>query len=658
MVGDDPDVGCIAPTLNGRVNGGPSFEVGDTVTVDYAATGVGSPITELRLGYLDACGTNEGFSGGTSPVDYTVPANTWRPGTHTLRSLSVFDAFGNYTSYLRDGSVTYYPKSGAAIHDTHTLDLFGGDLVVGGDPDLGCIAPTLDSFSVNGGPSFEVGDTVSVDYAATGVGFPITELRLGYLDACGTNEGFSGGTSPVDYTVPANTWRPGTHTLRSLSVFDAFGNYTSYLRDGSVTYYPKSGAPIHDTHTLDLSGGDLVVGDDLDVGCIAPTLDSFSVNGGPSFEVGDTVSVDYAATGVGFPITELRLGYLDACGTNEGFSGGTSPVDYTVPANTWRPRTHTLRSLSVFDAFGNYTSYLRDGSVTYYPKSGAAIHDTHTLDLSGGDLVVGDDPDVGCIAPTLDSFSVNGGPSFEVGDTVSVDYAATGVGFPITELRLGYLDACGTNEGFSGGTSPVDYTVPANTWRPGTHTLRSLSVFDAFGNYTSYLRDGSVTYYPKSGAAIHDTHTLDLSGGDLVVGDDPDVGCIAPTLDSFSVNGGPSFEVGDTVSVDYAATGVGFPITELRLGYLDACGTNEGFSGGTSPVDYTVPANTWRPGTHTLRSLSVFDAFGNYTSYLRDGSVTYYPKSGAAIHDTHTLDLSGGDLVVGDDPHAGRCTTR
>ena len=148
------------------------------------------------------------------------------------------------------------------------------------------------------------------------------------------------------------------------------------------------------------------------------------------------------------------------------------------------------------------------------------------------------------VAPILDSFSVNGGPSFEVGDTVSVDYAATGVGFPITELRLGYLDACGTNEGFSGGTSPVDYTVPANTWRPGTHTLRSLSVFDAFGNYTSYLRDGSVTYYPKSGAAIHDTHTLDLSGGDLVVGDDPDVGCIAPTLDSFSVNGGPSFEVG------------------------------------------------------------------------------------------------------------------
>jgi hypothetical protein len=246
----NPDADTTPPTLTSVSLGSPGpFTEGDTLTVDWSASDVGSGVAYFSAVFLDGAGKQHALQGNaqSSRSVAKVIDGSWANGTATLIEIDVSDAVWNTSSYQRSGQRSYLP-SGLSGPSSHSFDFSSYDFAVQGVA-ADTTAPTLNAVTRDEQGPFVEGDTVTIHLADTDdVG--VTARGIQVVD--GANKGhflaFAAGSTTASFTID-DSWAVGTTALQEVSLHDAASNEASYYGTGLLRRTPGGDS----TYSVDMS---------------------------------------------------------------------------------------------------------------------------------------------------------------------------------------------------------------------------------------------------------------------------------------------------------------------------------------------------------------------------------------------------------------------
>lgn len=374
-----------APTIHTvSVDDGDALRPGSAFVLRFSASGGSRPLARVAFEYATSTGFRRSLSTEqpASGVISTQVTGDWPAGEYRLQSVSLTSELGS--SYFTPANSTFPSTNapGALVPPGLSENLFLTRFVVSGTTPH--VSPSLTGVSVSS-DTVQAGGTVRIRPVVTAGSSAVVSVYLSYYDPKNkfvSQEIVAQSGGEAAFAVPREVVN-GKFTLRSVSILDAAGQYTSYSRD-----FTRSTPSGNSRHTLQLSTGDVTVTGGVD-DVAFPLLQTYTLRA-PTVAVGGTLSVDYTL------VTGSRLvksvvfqfngpvGVLRVTGTSSASSGTASLV---VPAVTVSGR-YTLERIEITDV-GDYLRYYQSNSLhATSPNTSVGYHNYRFSDsavtVSGG----------------------------------------------------------------------------------------------------------------------------------------------------------------------------------------------------------------------------------------------------------------------------------
>ena len=457
---------------------------------------------------------------------------------------------------------------------------------------------------------------------------------------------------------------------------------------------PMSGEGLFNQASLSTNGTTLEAEDcgDIPALVIAKTFDSAAPNNDGTFTVNYTVTVENTGGATGTYGLEDTPGFDDDITINSGTFTGQNNGSLASGTNTLATNesiaagaTHTYNlsfvvTLDLTDGSGDDMYSVCDGTS---PMSGEGLFNQASLSTNGTTLEAEDCGDIPAlvIAKTFDSATPNNDGTFTVTYTVTVENTGGASGMYDLEDTPGFDDDITINSGmFSGQASGPLNTSGSTTLAyccehiaGATHTYNlsfnvTLDLTDGSGDDIYSVCDGTS---PMSGEGLFNQASLSTNGTTLEAEDCGDIPAlvIAKTFDSTTPNGGGTFTVNYTVTVENTGGASGTYDLEDTPGFDDDITIISGTFSSTTPPNLSgmlmaggntlaTAASIAAGATHTYNlsfvvTLDLTDGTGDDMYSACDGTS---PMAGEGLFNTATLTTNGvslddescGDLI--DDP--------
>ena len=490
-------------------NGGETWYAGATQTIRWSFMGNTGPDVKIEL--LDSKGKTvniiaasvpigkAGFLEGQGSYKWTIPT-TQNPGQYTVRITSTTKKSIKDTS---DGKFT--------IHAPF-------------------IPPTITVTSPNGGESWQAGTTHTIQWSYTGD--PGSNVKIEAYRTTGTALAYY----PVVASTPIGSSGTGSYAWAIPSGQPAGSDYKIVVKSTVTSSYTD----ISDNYFS------------ITAGASTPTITVASPNGGESWQVGTTHTIQWSYTGdpgsnvkiEAYRTTGTALAYYPVVASTPIGSSGTGSYAWAIPSG--QPVGSDYKIVVTSTTSSSYT----DISDNYFSIT------------------------AGASTPTITVTSANGGETMQAGWT----------GYMNPNIQWKYTGDPGANvkiELLKGGA--LNHVIAA-------------SVPIGSGGSGSYYWDIPVSQVAGTDYRIRITSTSNASYTDTSNGDFTIIA--APTITLTAPNGGESWQPGSTYTITWTYGGSLFspPFNSIKIELLKGGVLNSTIasdvsvgSGGSGSYSWTIP---------------------------------------------------------------------
>jgi predicted secreted protein len=226
-------VDSAAPTLDTAALSSRTYEVGETVTINYTSTDA-TGVARATFAYKDSGNNVHYVKGYVEDGQATLTiADHFMSGDYTLWYVNIQDTSGlrNEAVYNSNGTVSY-----DAAQTTHAINFANLNFTVE-NVEVDSAAPTLDTAALSS-RTYEVGETVTINYTSTDA-TGVARATFAYKDSGNNVHYVKGYVEDGQATLTiADHFMSGDYTLWYVNIQDTSGlrNEAVYNSNGTVSY--------------------------------------------------------------------------------------------------------------------------------------------------------------------------------------------------------------------------------------------------------------------------------------------------------------------------------------------------------------------------------------------------------------------------------------